>query len=163
MSSKIYPTSRRTNIVLQRVKDELLIYDLKINKAYCLNETAAQIYQLCDGNNSISDISKLMDKQLNQPVSEHFIAFALEQLKKDNLLENAREIKTGLEDSSRREIIKKLGIASMIALPVVASLIAPTAVSAQSETCLCVNPGNCLTKTKCPSTVNCNLSGQCAP
>jgi hypothetical protein len=133
------PTSRQSDIVVQELKGEILIYDLKINKAFCLNETSALVYELCDGNNSISDISKQLTKKLKQPVSEDLIWLAIDQLKQDNLLENSPEIETKFEGLSRREVIRKVGIASMIALPVISSLIAPTAAMAQSG--VCVNEG----------------------
>lgn len=162
MRSKISPRGRRNDVVVQRLNGELLIYDLKINKAYCLNDTATRIYDLCNGENSIDDIDKKLNLQLDRHVDEYLVPLVLEQLKKDNLLDDAQEFKTGLEGLSRREVIRKLGISSMIAIPVISSLIAPTAVAAAS-TCSCVNPGNCLTQTSCPSTTNCNPSGQCAP
>jgi hypothetical protein len=35
------PISRQQNIVVQDLGSEVLIYDLTINKAFCLNETSA--------------------------------------------------------------------------------------------------------------------------
>jgi hypothetical protein len=102
------PTSRQSDIVVQELKGEILIYDLKINKAFCLNETSALVYELCDGNNSISDISKQLTKKLKQPVSEDLIWLAIDQLKQDNLLENSPEIETKFEGLSRREVIRKV-------------------------------------------------------
>ncbi|HZH35571.1 MAG TPA: hypothetical protein VEX64_12070 [Pyrinomonadaceae bacterium] len=43
MASKNIPKARENDLVVQELKDEVLIYDLKINKAYCLNETSAAI------------------------------------------------------------------------------------------------------------------------
>jgi hypothetical protein len=163
MASRNNPSVRRNDIIIQEIKGEILIYDLKINKAYCLNETATLVYQLCDGNNSIPEISKRLSGKLKAPVTEDFVHFALAQLKQDDLLDNSREIITNFEGLSRREVIRKIGFASIVALPVISSLVAPTAASAQSGICGCVNPGDCLIKTTCPSQVNCNLNGQCSP
>lgn len=156
------PESRKEDIVVQELNDEVLIYDLKINKAFCLNHTSALVWQLCNGKNSVSDIGRQLSKQLKSPVTEDFVFFALDQLKKENLLLSGQKIETRFAGLSRREVIRKVGLASFAALPVIASLVAPTAVSALSA-CSCVNPGNCLTQTSCPSTVNCNGSKQCAP
>lgn len=73
MASKNNPTARRTDVVVQELKGEVLIYDLKINKAYCLNETSAMVYQLCDGNNSVSDISNQLSKKLKTNISEDLV------------------------------------------------------------------------------------------
>ena len=42
MKSGRNPLSRQDNIVIQELKDEILIYDLQ-NKALCLNQTSATI------------------------------------------------------------------------------------------------------------------------
>jgi hypothetical protein len=75
------PTSRQSDIVVQELKGEILIYDLKINKAFCLNETSALVYGLCDGNNSVKDISNQLSKKLKQPVTEDLVWLALDQMK----------------------------------------------------------------------------------
>lgn len=136
---KGFPTSRQRDIVVQELKGEMLIYDLKINKAFCLNETSAMVYRLCDGNNSVSDISKQLSKKLKSSVDEDLIWLALDQLKKENLLDNNSEVEIEFEGLSRREAIRKVGLASLIALPVISSLVAPTAAMAQSG--VCANPG----------------------
>lgn len=40
--------TRNENIVVQEMAAELLIYVLKTNKAFCLDETSALIYQFCN-------------------------------------------------------------------------------------------------------------------
>jgi Coenzyme PQQ synthesis protein D (PqqD) len=83
------PISRKANIVVQDLETEVLIYDLTINKAFCLNQTAGLVYQLADGRRTVAEISDLMSKELKTLVSEDFVWLALDGLKKDNLLENA--------------------------------------------------------------------------
>jgi hypothetical protein len=41
MQSNINPKSRQNDLVVQELEGEVLIYDLSINKAYCLNPTSA--------------------------------------------------------------------------------------------------------------------------
>ncbi len=60
------PKTRNENIVLSEFANEVLIYDLIINKAYCLNETSTMIWQLCDGTRSIAEISQILSQQSNQ-------------------------------------------------------------------------------------------------
>lgn len=116
---------------------------------------------MCDGTKTVEEISQAVGKKFNSSISEEFVWLALEQFKKDKLIAN--EFKSIFDGMSRREVIRKVSLASMVALPVVSSIIAPTAVNAQSGICGCVNPGGCLTQTSCPSTVNCNEAMQCAP
>jgi hypothetical protein len=186
------PISRRENIVVQELENEVLIYDLNLNKAFCLNESSAIIWQMCDGTKTVAEISRAVGKQLNSNISEEFVWLAIEQFKKDNLLSNDFEVlfESVFAGMTRREIIRKIGLGSMVALPIVSSIIVPTAASAASClsafqsctvgiccpdsicaptvmgdvcTCQCANPGQCLTQTGCPSTTNCNASMLCAP
>ncbi len=129
---KKYPISRKTNLVVQKMDKEVLIYDLSINKAFCLNETSAIIWEICDGDKSIAEIRDHISKKLNETANEELVWLALEQLKKENLIENTNHIENKFTEISRREIIKKVGLGTMIALPVVASVIAPSAVNAAS-------------------------------
>lgn len=157
------PLSRQSKIVVQELENEILIYDLNNNKAFCLNETSSLVYQFCDGQHSVTEISRLMSIKLKTLISEDFVRLALKGFKKGNLLENGDQIDDPLAGLTRREIVKKVGLTSMVALPFVASLVAPTSANAVSVNCSCMNPGQCLTMTLCPSTVNCNPSMICAP
>ena len=132
MTSINHPKARNNELVVQELKDEVLIFDLSINKAYSLNPTSTMIWNLCDGTSSVSDISRKLSEQFKQPVTEDLVWLALDGLKKHNLLEHAEELTISFNGLSRRQIIRKVGFASMIALPVISSMIAPTAAMAQS-------------------------------
>ena len=154
------PKSRIENIVIQEMNAELLIYDLKDNKAFCLNETSAIIYQLCDGKRTVADINKALSKKLNQSVNDELIWLALDGLKKENLLENS-DIEIDFNGLNRRQIIRKVGLASLIALPMISSLVAPSAANAGSGLlALCVS---CTLDSECASG-SCNgLGNRCSP
>ena len=77
------PVSRKANIVVRELENEVLLYDLILHKAYCLNQTSALVYQFCDGTNSVTEISDLMSKELKTLVSEDLVLLALKQLKKN--------------------------------------------------------------------------------
>ena len=77
-----YPKVRVADIVVQEFADEILIYDLQTNKAFCLNETSAIIWQSCDGKNNISEITEFISRKTNSSVSEDLIWLAIDQLKK---------------------------------------------------------------------------------
>lgn len=153
------PEARKQGLVVQEMPEEVLIYDLDTNKAHCLNNTAAFVWKSCDGKNTVSDIAKMFETNAGKSVSEDLVWLAIEQLNDKKLL-NA-ELTSTLKGQNRREVIKKIGFASMIALPIVASLAAPTSVLA-NVSCSCTVPATCA-GTTCPSTVNCNGSGICAP
>ena len=149
MGNKRKPLSRRDNLVVQEVKDEILIYDLNEAKAFCLNKTSALVWQACDGNKSVLEISESVSRKLKSAVSEDIVWLALEQLKKENLLENAGEIKGKFAGVPRREAIRKIGLGSAIALPIVASLVVPTSTMAQSS--LLAPGASCTDDSQCQS------------
>jgi hypothetical protein len=158
MPLEIIPKARVNELVVQELGTELLIYDLKNHKAYCLNETSALIWQMCDGNRSVSGICRLIEKKLKSTIDKDFVWLAIDRLKTENLLENSHEVFVDFSGLSRREAIKKVGLASMVALPLISSLIAPTAAMAQSGGCTtCIETGaECGTiSDNCGGTLDC--------
>ncbi len=162
MDSTYIPEVRSENIVIQEIPAsengpaELLVYDLSTNRAHCLNETAALIWKHCNGNNTVGEIAG----NLSGSGSEDLVWLGIDQLNKEDLL--VEKYKRDTDVPSRREIIKKVGIASIIALPIISSLAAPTSVMAAAS-CICVAPVDCMTQTTCPSTTNCAATGICTP
>lgn len=124
------PISKTENIVVQEANKELLIYDLITNQAFCLNETSAIIYLACDGKTTIEEL------KCQTNFSDDLIFLALDELQKQNLCQGER--KDYLQGISRRELIRKVGLASMVALPIISSIVVPQAVDAQSVgSCSC--------------------------
>src|SRR6188768_1381613 len=104
MKSSQVPVARKEGLVIQETTQEVLVYDLSTNKAHCLNQTAAFVWKSCDGNNSISEITNLFEKEMGTVVHEDLIWLAIDQLQEKDLLESESVPKfTG---SSRREVIK---------------------------------------------------------
>jgi len=156
-----YPLARNHKIVVQNLPDEILIYDLNINKAYCLNSTSALVYRLCDGNHSIPQISQNLSSKLKQSVSEDMIRLALDEMKKQDLLSNSDELETGFEGLSRRDVIRHVGLASIVALPLISTVVAPVAANAQSAACTNgpIQPND---QGSCPVNERCS-GGTCIP
>lgn len=158
MNLSIYPSARKDNIVVQHVDDEILAYDLEKNKAYCLNQTSALIWNECDGTRSVDEISRSVSKKLKTPVSEDIVNLALSQLKIDGLLANGPEFTTPFDGLSRRDAVKRIGFASLVALPVIASLVAPDPVGAATAICDCTQPAGMLSR---PPGCACTSNSDC--
>lgn len=158
MSKEIFPLSRKHEIVDQTLNDEILLYDLQTNRAFCLNKTSMLVWQLCDGTRNIAEISRLAAEKLKQSVPEDVIWLALDALKKNNLLDANREIDIDFQGFSRREIIRRVGLASLVALPLISSLVAPSAISAasacRSVDTSCTSPAQCCSNVPTCTTVN---------
>ncbi|MCB1024537.1 MAG: PqqD family protein [Acidobacteria bacterium] len=140
-SAGIYPKAASEDLVVQNTADELLVYDLKKNRAICLNKTAALVWENCDGKSDIKTIIKRIEVKLSAPVEEEVMLLALSELNKEGLLVDGDIIREELGGLSRREIIKKIGFGSLVALPMVSAIVAPRAINAQSGAAACVNPG----------------------
>ena len=140
MNTSQRPIARKAGLVIQEVPDEVLVYDLETNKAHCLNQSAAMIWRSCDGNNTVSEIAKLVGSQAGGKVTEDFVWLAIDQLSQNRLLE--KEITVGFEGQSRREALKKIGMATMVAVPVIASLVAPQSALAAAS-CSRSAPATC--------------------
>ena len=153
--------ARKTGIVIQEVPDEVLVYDLDTNKAHCLNQTAAMIWKSCDGSRSITDIAKHVESLAGGNISDDFVWLAIDQLNENNLLEH--EIASKFSGVSRRDVIKRIGLSTMIAVPIIASLAAPPSALA-NVSCICNSNADCGPgpNVNCPA-VTCNGLGLCRP
>ncbi len=125
------PFLRTENLVVKELPNELLIYDLEKNKAFCLNETARLIMDECDGKTSIGDAVASLNRKLKSNLSEEMIWMVVEQFKKSNFLKGDYEIPIETTKVTRRKILQSAATLG-IALPIVTSLVAPTAAHAQS-------------------------------
>ena len=154
---KHFPKARKDNVITREFGDEVLIYDRSRDKALCLNRTAALVWKRCDGRTSIEQITDRLGKEISSefetPIDERLVWYAISQLRRDHLLEDRVEIPKAVLASvnghlNRRQVIRVLGITAIVALPLVTSIVAPTA--AQAATCL-------------PSGAACTSSLQCCP
>ena len=145
---KLIPEARRDGLVVQELSGEVLVYDLRRNKAHCLNSTAALVWEYCDGKTSVTGIARAIEGRVNGPVEEDLVWLGLEQLSKSNLLRERATIPTQNLGLSRREVMKRIGLAAAVALPVVTSIIAPSA--AQAANCLPAGQG-CTASAQCCS------------
>lgn len=122
---KLLPKARNSEIIVREFDRERLIYDLTTHRAYQLNETLMIIHQACDGKTNFSELKR------KHKFTDDLIDFALDELQANNLLEGERT--NHFSGFSRREIIKRVGLASMVALPMITGIIVPSAVNAASN------------------------------
>jgi hypothetical protein len=167
MKHKAYPKARSENLIVEELDGEVLVYDIDRDRAHCLNSTAALVWKLCDGRRTASDIAGELHRGIQkgnaqnsrrgvkaQPVkaTEELVWLALDQLGRDHLLDKETFTASRVPLISRREAIRRVGIGAAIAIPIVASITAPTAVQAGS--CKATGQG-CGTGSQCCSGI-CN-------
>ena len=144
------PEARPDGLIIRELDNEILIYDTEKNKAHCLNDTAALVWKQCDGQSTAAEISRRLSDQVGTKVDERVVWFALKQFDRDHLLEEKVTVPAPLlmAGLNRREMVRVLGLAAVIAVPLVTSIVAPTAVQAAT----CLPPGSaCSTSAQCCS------------
>ena len=129
----VEPLARKEGLVVQELSDEILVYDLDRDKAHCLNQTAALVWKYCDGKTSVANIATHLQRQFKAPIDEKVVWLALDQLSKDHLLEEPIALPATMAGITRREMVRALGLAAMVAIPLVTSIVAP--LPAQAATC----------------------------
>jgi len=150
------PRARKEGLLVQELADELLVYDRTRHKAHCLNQTAALVWERCDGKTSVNQMARLLGNETDSPVDEAVVLMAFDQLAKARLLQGEAREWSAQSGISRREVMRRIGTAAAIALPVVSSITAPDAV--QAATCLASGQA-CTSSAQCCSLV---CSGTCA-
>jgi hypothetical protein len=147
-TEQLVPRMRTKEVVVQELGDEVLVYDRLCHRAYCLNRTAATIWKLCDGKTTLAKMAELMTKKFDTPVADDVIWFGLGQLQKARLVDeqSVAPSSSPFAAMSRREAMRRVGLAAAVLLPVVTSIIAPKA--AQAASCTpngeaCHGNGNC--------------------
>lgn len=85
--------------------------------------------------NTVAEIRRQTSLQLKKYISEEMIWLALDKLKSEKLLSNHQEIGIDYNNLSRREVIRKVGISTMAALPLILTITSPKSVAAQSLVC----------------------------
>ncbi len=127
------PLAKTKNTLVQQIQNETLIYNLENDQVFCLNETAAFIWQNCDGQTTISDL-----KKINSQLNDDLIFLTLDMLNKRDLLSETAETSFPIEAIDRRKMFAKYGTMA-IALPLISTVLAPIAANAQSS---CVSDPN---------------------
>jgi hypothetical protein len=152
------PRSRVEQLVIKELPEETLVYDLERHKAHCLNRAAAVVWRHCDGATSASDVARSLNEETGLPADEQIVWLAVGQLEKARLLEGPAPRTSTRTETSRRNAIKRIGLVGGTAalLPIITSIVAPTAVSAVT----CRGTGaSCTESIQCCSRI-CNM-GTC--
>lgn len=149
------PKAKVSNLVMQRVSDEVLLYDMAEHRAFCLNSTAALIWQKCNGVTTVTEIAK---EVAHHRAALDVVWLAIDQLSSFDLIANPRP--RLYDGRSRRNAIKALAIAAFVTVPVVSTIATPTDNRGSLSVCVCVGSGDCV-RVGCPSPPNCGPNGIC--
>jgi hypothetical protein len=118
---------RVEGVQIERAADEILVLNEGSLEAHALNQSAAVVYELCDGNISKSEMAAEIHRRTGLPADEEIVDLALSELVETGLVTlDDPESRPG---ESRRALIRRLALSSTLAmmLPVVETVVVPPA------------------------------------
>jgi len=139
--AELMPLARTTDLVVEALRDETLVYDLRRHKAHCLNRAAALVWRSCDGRTTVSATAALLEGELQLSSGKALVRSGLDQLARARLLNGPPEIRGARPRYSRRAVLRALGLTGAAALlpPLVETVVSPVAAEAAS----CLTPAQC--------------------
>jgi hypothetical protein len=165
-NSKV-PLARSEDLLVERVSDELVIYDLENKEAHCLKPLASSVFSHSDGESSVAQIMETVEADLGHSVTEAEILDAVAQLEQIRLLITpSLLVVDGNGGISRREMMRRVGYAgaaATVGTALVTSIAAPSALAAcsgQPAGCNCTkNNPDCASNHCCSGNGNdkCNV------
>jgi hypothetical protein len=116
---------RVEDVQIERTADEILALKEGSLEAHALNQSAAAVYDLCDGNTSKSEMAAEIHRRTGLPTDEEIVDLALSELVETGLvmLDDPESRSLG----TRRALIRRLALSSTLALmlPVVETVVVP--------------------------------------
>jgi len=155
-STTVLPRARRDGLLIQKLDDETLVYDLERDEAHCLNKIVALVWERCNGETTDQRMAGLLQKQFQMEVDVDLVWLAVKQLHRFHLIEAGKKSALPARSVSRRKLLLKYAPAAL-ALPVIMSISAPT--PAQGASCA----GNGQTCGPPPCCPGFNCDGICFP
>ena len=107
----------RKGLHLNRLDDDLLVYDGQEDVVHLLNETTACVLELLsDGTVTQDQIEAQIAQRTGAASSESVFLLAVDELRKANLLEDLAVNAEPLNDLTRRALLRKMAMAGAAAL-----------------------------------------------
>jgi hypothetical protein len=147
------PAARSRDLVSREADGELLLYDTTRQRVHRLNNCAANVWAMCDGRRTVSDIVRQMrDIQPSPVVTEETVQEAIGKLADAELLVATPIDALRVPSPSRRNLLKNAALAAgALAVPAVISLSVPKTGFAQGI----VEGGLCDQNHSCPDMMVC--------
>ena len=144
------PLARTSDLIIEELGDEVLVYDTENDRAHSLSPEAAKVWNNCNGRTT----AEMLSVQLG--LDPKTVDQALEELTTCELLEVKPTIVA--DGSTRREVTIKMAKvgAAAAAAPLILSVAAPTpSMAASLATCIKFSSGNCGGSTGCSKSLGC--------
>ena len=160
----------RKGLHLNRLDDELLVYDAQEEVVHLLNETTACVLELLrDGTLTQDEIEAQITQRTGAGPSESVFLLAVDELRKANLLEDLADNAEPLNDLTRRAMLRKMAMtgAAALLIPAVTTLSPRRAygqaslggVCREKKECCTVDADCCHDKCDQPTDNGCQIAG----
>jgi hypothetical protein len=137
----------RPGLLRHELDGQVLIYDAREDRVHLLDTTTGHVFELLEqGERSPEGIVSELATRMNSVESDSLLQLSLEELRKADLLEDGPTAMPPLSDISRRDLLRKVGLAGAAALlvPAIATLTATPAYAQASclpEGATCLRAG----------------------
>jgi hypothetical protein len=126
------PLARKNQLIVEDIIGECVVYDSIHKKAHSLNSTVTWIWHHCDGSTDVEEMALHFEREFGCPDSLDVVISGIQQLEAAHLLVlNPREDTLSIPPGpvmSRRSVVA----AGSALVPVIASILVPTAATAKS-------------------------------
>jgi PqqD family protein of HPr-rel-A system len=127
---------RVDDLVCERVQDELLVYRHPTGETHALNETAAIVFELCDGATSRASMAAEVARRSGLPEDEAIVDLALADLEEAGLVVASEGDR---QPVTRRALVRRLGLTAIaIAILPAVETILMTSAEAQGPSFICM-------------------------
>src|SRR5215210_5237323 len=119
----------RSGLLRHELDGQVLIYDAREDRVHLLDTTTGHVFELLEqGNQSREGIVSELATRMDTMESESLLQLSLDELRKADLLDGPAAM-APLSDITRRDLLRKVGLAGAAALlvPAIATLTATSA------------------------------------
>lgn len=122
MNNLFCPKARNQELLIREIDGETVVYDLKTDKASCLDDLTTSVWKACDGKTDIESILDKLKCSDYQDSNINLVWVAIDQLGQAGLLEESISPEWNKSSTSRREMFRMLGKGVIGALPVISTI-----------------------------------------
>jgi nucleotide-binding universal stress UspA family protein len=158
----------RPGLLRHELDGQVLVYDARDDRVHLLDTTTGHVFELLEqGDRSREGIVSELATRMNSVASESLLDLSLEELRNADLLADGASGLTPLSEITRRDLLRKVGLAGAAAL-LVPAITTLTATSAYAQaTCValgqlcaaggvpCCHPNTCVDDPSIPFVARC--------
>src|SRR5947209_3005018 len=104
------PRARDTSLIVRKLDDEVLVFDVDQNRAHVFNQVAAHVWNLCDGETTVSEMEQQLQREFDPSVNSDTIWQALAQFSQEGLLAEDASRMSLAGRMSRLQMMKTMGL-----------------------------------------------------